>query len=301
MGILIIVLTILGLCIFEVITSVDNAIINAEVLSTMTTRGRKWFLSWGMLFAVFVVRGLLPFLILWATMPNLSPIELIKLTLTSNDAIRASIKESSHVLLLGGGIFLLFIFLHWLFLEPKNFGLRGERFFNSKGAWFFATASVVLTLIVWFALKKDSMLAFGAVIGSTTFFIVHGFRQYAEEKEKNLVKYAISDFSKIIYLEILDLTFSIDGVVGAFAFTLSVPLILIGNGLGAIILRRITVSNIERIKRYIYLKNGAMYSIFFLGLIMITDGFGKEIPPWLSPVIMLITVSYFFKKSGSIS
>jgi len=154
-----------------------------------------------------------------------------------------------------------------------------------------------MSLIVWFALKVHPMMAFGAVLGSTAFFIIHGFRQFAENQERKLIKGNMSDISKIAYLEVLDGTFSIDGVVGAFAFTFSVPLILLGNGLGAFILRKLTVGNIERIKKYIYLKNGAMYSILFLGAIMILDSFGFHIPAWLSPVITFGTVGYFFLKS----
>ena len=78
---------------------------------------------------------------------------------------------------------------------------------------------------------------------------------------------------------------------------MSVPLIIIGNGLGAIVLRQLTVGNIERIKKYAYLKNGAMYSILFLGLIMVLDAFGFHIPSWLSPVATAIIVGYFFLKS----
>jgi len=65
MEILFIIITIFGLSLFEIITSVDNAIINAEVLSTMSERAKRWFLFWGILFAVFVIRGLLPFVIIW--------------------------------------------------------------------------------------------------------------------------------------------------------------------------------------------------------------------------------------------
>ena len=114
---------------------------------------------------------------------------------------------------------------------------------------------------------------------------------------KNLIKNDLSDVSKILYLEVIDATFSIDGVLGAFAFTLAVPLILLGNGIGACVVRQITVSNVENIKKYVYLKNGAMYSILFLGLIMITDGVGIEIPQWVSPAITFATVGYFFMKS----
>jgi hypothetical protein len=107
----------------------------------------------------------------------------------------------------------------------------------------------------------------------------------------------MSDISKILYLEIIDMTFSIDGVLGAFAFTLSIPIILIGNGIGAIVVREITISNIENIKKYVYLKNGAMYSILILGVIMIIDGFGIHIPEWLSPICTISIVAFFFIKS----
>ena len=140
-------------------------------------------------------------------------------------------------------------------------------------------------------------MALGAVVGSTAFFITHGFKQNAEQQEKELMGGNMSDWSKILYLEVIDATFSIDGVVGAFAFTLSVPLILIGNGIGAFVVRELTLKNIENVKRYIFLKNGAMYSIFFLGIIMVLDSFGVHIPEWVSPVITIGVIGYFFYKS----
>ena len=294
-----IILTVLGLSLFEIITSVDNAIINAEVLRGMSQKARRWFLLWGFFFAVFVVRGLLPLLIVWIANPQLGIIGIFFAEFSQDPNIIEAIDKTSPFLLLGGGVFLVFLFFNWLFLEPKNYGLRGERFFHSQGAWFFVIVSILLSVIVWFALQIEPMLAFAAVVGSTAFFIIHGFRQYAEEQERRLIAGTnkMSDVSKIAYLEVLDSTFSIDGVIGAFAFTFSIPLILLGNGLGALVLRKLTVSNIERIKKYKYLKNGAMYSILFLGAIMILDSFGFHIPPWVSPVIAFGTVGYFFLKS----
>lgn len=297
MEIFFILLIICGLSLFEVITSVDNAIINAEVLSGMTQRARRWFLVWGFLFAVFVVRGLLPFTIVWLANPGLGPWGVITAAFSQDPHVVEAIEKSSPLLLLGGGVFLIFLFFHWLFLEPKSVGLKGETFFQKQGAWFFAIVAVMLSVIVWFGLQVSSLLGFAAVLGSTAFFIIHGFRQYAQEQEEKLLGGGMSDISKIAYLEVLDSTFSIDGIIGAFAFTFSIPLILIGNGLGAFILRRLTVSNIERIKKYKYLKNGAMYSILFLGGIMVLDGFGLHIPEWLSPIATFATVGYFFYKS----
>lgn len=292
-----IILTILGLSLFEIITSVDNAIINAEVLRGMSQRARRWFLLWGIFFAVFMVRGLLPLLIVWIANPQIGLIGVFFAAFSQDPQIAQAIEVTSPLLLLAGGVFLVFLFFNWLFLEPKNYGLRGERFFHAQGAWFFAVVSILLTIIVWLALKTDPILAFSAVLGSTAFFIIHGFRQFAEEQERKLIGGNMSDISKIAYLEVLDSTFSIDGVIGAFAFTFSIPLILLGNGLGALVLRKLTVSNIERIKQYKYLKNGAMYSVLFLGVIMILDSFGYHIPAWFSPVITFGTVGYFFLKS----
>ncbi|HTP58345.1 MAG TPA: DUF475 domain-containing protein, partial [Spirochaetia bacterium] len=258
MAIFNLVLIVLGLSLFETVSSVDNAIINAEVLSTMGARARRWFLTWGILFAVFVVRGLLPWLIVWMALPGLGPIGAFLAAFSSDPVVHQAVEGTAPVLLMGGGVFLVLLFMHWLFLEPKHFGLAGERFFARQGAWFFAFAAVFLAATVWFALRRGNLVAFSAVIGSTVFFITHGFKENAEGQEKRLMTSGLSDMSRILYLEIIDMTFSIDGVLGAFAFTLSVPLIIIGNGLGAVIVRQITIGNIERIKRYRYLKNGAM-------------------------------------------
>ena len=290
-------LTIAGLCLFETISSIDNAIINAEVLTTMRPKARRWFLIWGLLIAVFLVRGLLPWLIVWAVLPELGPMGALTATFSSDPQVHKAIETSAPILLAGGGTFLVFLFFHWLFLEPKNFGLRGEQFFMRQGVWFFAVVSVLLTAIVWFALQRNPLMAFGAVVGSTAFFITHGFKENAAQSEKELMKEGLSDISKIFYLEVIDATFSIDGVLGAFAFTLSVPLILLGNGLGALVVRQLTMGNIERVKKYLYLKNGAMYSILFLGAIMLLDSFGFEIPAWVSPVLTFGVVGYFFVKS----
>ncbi len=298
-GILNAILTVLGLCLFESVLSIDNAVINADVLSTMSEKGRRWFLFWGILFAVFVIRGLLPWLIVWMTIPKLGPLGAITATFSNDPRVKEAIETSSPILLAGGGTFLIFLFFNWLFLEPKRYGLIGERFIHSQGIWFYAVVSIILTLIVWFAIKIDSFMAFGAVVGSTTFFITHGFKQNAEQREEKLLsgEYTQSDLSKILYLEAIDATFSIDGVLGAFAFTLSVPLILIGNGLGAIILRQLTVANITRIKKYVYLKNGAMYAVFFLGIIMLLDSFGFHVPSWVSPIVTFLAIGYFYIKS----
>lgn len=292
-------LTVAGLVAFETVSSIDNAIINAEVLHGMGKKARKWFLFWGILFAVFVVRGVLPWLIVYVVNPTLGVMGSLTATFSNDPRVIASIEASAPILLAGGGIFLVFLFFHWLFLETKNFGLVGEKFFLRQGVWFYAIVSIILMFVVWYGLKINPLMAFGAVVGSTAFFITHGFKQNAEQAEKEMISgsSAKSDIAKILYLEIIDMTFSIDGVLGAFAFTMSVPLILIGNGIGAIVVRQLTIGNIDRIKKLIYLKNGAMYSILVLGTVMLVDAFGFHVPSWISPVLTFAVIGYFWWKS----
>jgi len=299
MDIFSIILTVLGLSLFEIIISVDNAIINAEVLGTMSKKARRWFLIWGILIAVFLVRGLLPWLIIWMGNPSLGPIQAFTASFSNDPRVVEVIEQSAPILLAGGGTFLVFLFFHWIFLEPKNYGLIGESFFHRQGVWFFAVVSILLAVIVWQAIKINPLMAFGAVVGSTAFFITHGFKENAEKAEREMLEGAgnMSDISKIFYLEVIDATFSVDGILGAFAFTFSIPLILVGNGIGAIVVRQLTISNIDNVKKYKYLKNGAMYSILALGIIMLLDSFGFHIPSWFSPIVTFAIVGFFFYKS----
>ncbi len=293
-----IILSILGLCLFEVVSSIDNAVVNADVLSTMSVKWRKWFLIWGIFFGVFMVRGLLPWFIVWMANPSIGPWGALTASFSNDPRIQQALQESSPPLLLGGGVFLIFLFFHWLFLEPKEFGLHVERFFSRQGVWFFAVVSVILSVIIWEALKINPMMAFAASVGSCAFFITHGFKEHAARVELELKnRHHLSDISKIMYLEILDATFSIDGVIGAFAFTMSVPIIILGNGLGAIVVRQLTIKGVDKIKQYPYLKNGAMYSIFFLGMIMVMESFGAHVPHYAAPVITFIVIGFFLFKS----
>lgn len=291
------ILVVFGLVLFEIITSIDNAIINADVLRTVKKSYRKWFLFWGIICGVFLVRGLLPWLIVWATNASIGPWNALVASFSADEAVKLAVEASAPILLMGGGVYLLFLFFHWWFVEPKEYGLIGERTIHKMSVWFFAVVSILLTAIVWYAMKMNVLVAFSAVVGSTAFFVTHGFKANAEQQEKDLNKKHLSDLSKIMFLMVIDATFSIDSVLGAFAFTLSVPLIFLGNGIGAIVVQRLTVAGVDKIKDYIYLKNGAMYSILFLGIIMVYDSFGGQIPEWVSPVVTLVIVGYFFYKS----
>ena len=122
---------ILGLCVFEIICSIDNAVINAHVLKTMPDKYRKIFLFWGILFAVFVVRGLLPFIIIYIANPTMPISEILMSAFSSSGQMGDYLDESKPLLLLGGGIYLFFVFLSWLFLEEKKICFSGRKFYSS--------------------------------------------------------------------------------------------------------------------------------------------------------------------------
>ncbi len=290
-----IIVIVLGLTLFEVISSIDNAVVNADVLATMSEKWRRWFLIYGIIFAVFVVRGVLPLLIVYFSAPELSITEVFTATFSSDHRVRDIIERQTPILLGGGGIFLIFLFLHWLFLEKKNYAFFLERHIHHRlSFWFYSTSSTILLAVVWITIKVNPLIALGTVVGSTAFFVVSGFKNNAEEKEKELQSGNLTDLSKVLYLELIDTTFSIDGVLGAFAFTISIPLILLGNGLGALVVRYFTVHGIKTVQKYAYLKNGAMYSIGFLGLIMLLESLGQHFYTWLPPLITFLVVGLFF-------
>ena len=293
MDIVQIIIVIFGLALFEIISSVDNAIINAHVLKTLPEKFRKFFLTFGLIFAVVVVRGVLPFIIVWLANPALSFLQVISFVFHPTSDIQGAVEKSQGLLLLGGGVYLFLVFLGWLFMEDKKYAFLVEKFVHKQSIWFYAVASLFFVIVIYFSVKVNPILALSAAIGSMGFFITDGFKKNAETKEKELLSGNVSAISKILYLEILDATFSIDGVVGAFAFTIMIPLIFLGNGLGAYIVRELTVRGTAVISKFVYLKNGAMYSVGVLGVMMVFEAFGHGFPFWVAPLNTVLLLIIF--------
>src|SRR3989338_4815157 len=167
---------VLGLIVFEVISSVDNAIVNAHVLKTVPEKYRKFFLFWGLLLAVFVMRGLLPFVIVWIANAGIPLKELVDLVFSDPALMEESLEHSKPLLLLGGGVYLFFVFLAWLFLEEKKYAFFVEHFIHKQSVWFYAISSIFITLVVYASVKEDPLLALAASIGASAFFLTDGFR-----------------------------------------------------------------------------------------------------------------------------
>jgi hypothetical protein len=291
-----VLVTIVGLLVLEIVQSVDNAIVNAHMLKSMSQRARKWFLLWGILTAVFLVRGLLPLLIVWITAPGVTLWQAVLATFGSDPLAHDAMEKSSFILLIGGGMFLLLLYFHWLFLEKKDPYFFIDRLVKQHhGVWFFALAGMMLVGIMW-AVRERPLAMIAAATGNAVFFILFGFRQMAEQQELEIEK-GTSDIAKLLFLEVLDLSFSIDGIFGAFAFTTNVGLILIGNGVGAIVVRELTIKGIDKVGKYRWLKNGAMTSIGLLGAFMIVEALGLHLPEWFPTAATLAIVGMAFWSS----
>jgi hypothetical protein len=291
------IITILGLIVLELVQGVDNAIVNAHMLKTMSARARRWFLVWGIITAVFLVRGVLPLLIVWITAPGITLWQATLATFGSDPLAQHAIEASAYILLTGGGMFLALLYLHWLFLEKKEPFFVPERLVKPHhGIWFFAFAATLLVGVM--LLMRDRPLAMiAAGTGNAVFFLLYGFRELAEKQEHEVEKSARSDLSKLLFLEVLDLSFSIDGIFGAFAFTTNVGLILIGNGIGALVVRELTIRGVDRVGKYRWLKNGAMTSIGVLGAFMLAEALGVHLPDWLPTAVTLAIVGIAFWSS----
>ena len=213
-----------------------------------------------------------------------------------SDLAANAINAQKPVILMFGAVFLLYLYFHWLFLEKKD-PLYIERFLKAKhGVWFFGFAAVTLVVVMYLA-KANAMMMLAAAIGSATFFLLYGLKETAESTQQGIGNATMSDFSKFVYLEVLDAAFSFDGVVGSFAFTINLLLIFIGIGIGAVVVRQLTVKGIDQVSKYLYLKNGAMTSIGFLGLFMIIEAFGIELPSYIPIAATLLLVGVAFWKS----
>lgn len=189
---------VLGLLVFEVVNSLDNAIVNASVLKTMGILWRNRFLFIGILTSVFLVRFVLPLIIVWISVPTISGADLFLAFLGKSDVAANAIEMQKPIILMFGGVFLLFLYFHWLFLERKE-PLFIERYLKQKhGVWFFAFAAIILVIVMYLA-RANSTMMLSAAIGSATFFILFGLnrqqRKTNEISSKELAEWETSQNS----------------------------------------------------------------------------------------------------------
>lgn len=277
----------LALMIIEITFSFDNAIVNAKVLNTMNAFWQHMFMTIGILVAVFGMRIVFPIVIVMVS-AGLSWGEVMHLALNDAPAYAAALSDSHTTIAAFGSMFLLMLALHFLFDKSRETHWLEiiERPMRTIGHWWMPSAVslvllTIITLVPFNAHPEDTfsagLVGIGTYLAITLLSAVFTKQHEKAEKKagKKMLKAGMAGFSAFIYLEVLDASFSLDGVIGAFAITQNVILIAVGLGIGAVWVRSMTLYMVRHhvLKAYRYLEHGAHYTIAVLAIILIVSLF----------------------------
>ncbi|MGR9085543.1 MAG: DUF475 domain-containing protein [Gammaproteobacteria bacterium] len=290
--------------VLEVSLSFDNAVVNASVLKRMDERWQFYFLTWGILIAVFGMRLLFPILIV-SSATGIGLFGVAQMAL-NDPSTYAHHLGASHVQIAAfGGMFLLMVFFGFIFDEGKELHWLGR--IEEKLASFGKLESIELIVALGLLLiiqnwllddiRLDVMVA--GISGIMLFVVVDSLSALFEDEETGeqvsatIKKAGLMSF---LYLEVLDASFSFDGVIGAFAITQDVVIIMLGLAIGAMFVRSLTVYLVRQgtLDEYVFLEHGAHYAIGVLAGIMLIS-ISHHIPEVVTGLVgaLLIALSVY--------
>lgn len=268
------------LAVLEISLSFDNAIVNANTLKDMTPVWQQRFLTWGILIAVFGMRIVFPLAIV-AVAARIGPFAAIHLAATEPAEYARLIGEAHLSISAFGGTFLMMVGLTYFIDDSKQVDwfraleCRLRQCASLRGL----QVALVLILVMVFASclsrPEATTFLFSALLGLLTFTAVDllGHVLDASQEARDVTR--VGGLGAFLYLEVLDASFSFDGVIGAFALTQNLFLVAIGLGIGAMYVRSMTIMLVKRetLAQFRYLEHGAFYSILALSLIMFAQSF----------------------------
>ena len=288
------------LVVLEVTFSFDNAVINSRVLVRMSPFWQKLFLTVGIFIAVFVVRFLVPIIIVMLT-SGLGFMEVVNLALNDAENYGKTLHDAAPTIDAFGGTFLIMIGIsyfmdrkkdiHWLRTIEKYLARAGN--YETLKVFVMLAAAMALYFTVDDAHKTTVLIA--SILGPLLHLGLELFGTFFEKRQGastgKLV--GMAAFGAFMYLEVLDASFSLDGVIGAFAITNEIALIIAGLGAGAIWVRSLTVYLMKSgtLSKYRYLEHGAHWAILALGVIMFVKLYQVNPPEWLTGSLGLIVIS----------
>ncbi len=282
------------LAVLEVTLSFDNAVVNAKYLKKMSPLWQKLFLTVGILIAVFGMRLVFPIVIVAVT-ADLGMREVIDLALNDSKTYAEELEAAKASIYSFGGIFLLMIFLDWVFEEKEIKWLRPLEAALERLGRLSQLSVLIAGLLVLFASRvvaeeEARTVLFSGLIGLVTYLTVAGLDglfDQEDDEEDDEVEVAAgtagpgtavatvgkAGFATFLYLEVLDASFSFDGVIGAFAISSNVLVIAAGLGIGAVFVRSMTVYLVRQgtLAEYRYLEHGAHWAIGALAFILLYE------------------------------
>ena len=300
------VLTTSMLGILETSLSFDNAVVNAKILGGMSPFWKKMFLTIGMIIAVFGMRIVFPIVIVWLVSSN-GLLDVISMT-WKNPSEFQKILVDQHLKVAGfGGAFLWMVFAKFFFDSEKDVHWLGwlERPMRSLGkiesVWvvFAMTISMIFSQFT----HEPSVFMGSAMLGILVYLVVEGLSSLVKSEEDAIGSATTSTFKaglmSFIYLEVLDASFSFDGVIGSFAITNNLAIIALGLGIGAMFVRSFTIKLVDdnTLTEFKYLESGAFWAIGCLALIMYISATGHEVHEVVSGTIGLAFIASAFVSS----
>lgn len=272
---------VLVLSVLEVSLSFDNAVVNATVLKDMDAIWRRRFLTWGIAIAVFGMRVVFPIVIV-AVIAKLSPWAATVLAFTDAKEYARLLTEAHISVAAFGGAFLALVGLkhfideekdiHWIAMIERPLARLGR--VDSMQIGLVLTLLYVVSTQIEAARQSEFLIA--GILGLVTFIAVDGVAALMEVPAGEATgAVARSGLASFLYLEVLDASFSFDGVIGAFALTTNLTIIAVGLGIGAMFVRSMTIMLVDEntLTEYRYLEHGAFYAIISLGVIMFMTAF----------------------------
>nr|WP_202455111.1 DUF475 domain-containing protein [Streptomyces sp. SID8367] len=321
------------LAILEISLSFDNAVVNAGILKKMSAFWQKIFLTVGVLIAVFGMRLVFPVVIV-AISAKMGPIEAVDLAFNQPDRYQQLVTDAHPSIAAFGGMFLLMIFLDFIFEDRDIQWLRWiERPLAKLGKVDMLSVCIALIVLLvssmTFAIHahqhggvhvdKQSTVLISGIAGLITYLVVGGlsgfFENRLEEEEEReheaeeeaartgkpksaVVLAGQAAFFMFLYLEVLDASFSFDGVIGAFAITNDIVLMALGLGIGAMYVRSLTVYLVRQgtLDDYVYLEHGAHYAIGALAVILLVT-IRYEINEVITGLVGVVLIAWSFWSS----
>lgn len=321
------------LSVLEISLSFDNAVINAGILRKMNAFWQKVFLTVGILIAVFGMRLVFPVVIVAIT-AKLGPIEAVNLAINDKAQYQELVTSAHPAIAAFGGIFLLMIFLDFIFEERDYKWLSWiEKPMAKMGKLDMLSVIIGLVVLLVSAMTVATAAAHGAgdksatvllagVAGMITYLVVGGISGYFEDKlededededeegeeaaaapAKKGTGAAVglagkAAFFMFLYLEVIDASFSFDGVIGAFAITNDIFMMALGLGIGAMYIRSLTVFLVRKgtLDDYVYLEHGAHYAIGALAVILLAT-IKYEIPEVVTGLVGISLIGLSFASS----
>lgn len=287
--------------VLEVSLSFDNAVVNAMKLEKMSHKWRHRFLTWGILIAVFGMRFLFPILVV-SVFAKIGMYEVAKIAFTDADKYAHYLHETHAPIVTFGGTFLMMLFLNYFFNHEKEVHWLKKIEETLSHLDHFKGIEVVITLIALMITQhyihgsQNHYALLAGIGGVVTYLLIDGVTHYLEKREEMRLAQCAENVKcgglmAFIYLELIDASFSLDGVLGAFALSKDIIIISIGLAIGAMFVRSLTIMLVEKktLAQFIYLEAGAHWAIGALSILMLVSAV-REVPEVLTGLIGLLFI-----------